>query len=107
VLWASTGTKSPKYSDVLYVEELIGPETVNTLPPPTLKAFRDHGKVRTSLTEHLDEAHRTLDALASAGISMQEVTKQLLDEGQRLFLDAFQKLITAVEAARQKHAQSA
>jgi transaldolase/glucose-6-phosphate isomerase len=106
VLWASTGTKNPKYSDVLYVEELIGPDTVNTVPPATLKAFRDHGKVRNNLTENLADAHATLDGLASAGISIENVTQQLLDEGQQLFLDAFQKLIAAVEGARQRTAKT-
>jgi len=104
VLWASTGTKSPKYSDVLYVEELIGRDTVNTVPPATLDAFRDHGQVRSSLTENTREAHATLDALAAAGISMEAVTEQLLEEGQRLFGEAFNKLISTVEAARQSTA---
>lgn len=106
VLWASTGTKNPKYRDVLYIEELIGPDTVNTVPPATLKAFRDHGRVRTSLTENVKDAHSVLDALASAGISMEAVSEQLLVEGEKLFVDAFQKLIAAVEAARQKSAKA-
>lgn len=104
VLWASTGTKNPKYSDVRYVEELIGPDTVNTVPPATLQAFRDHGRVRNTLTENLPEAHATLETLASTGISLQSVTQQLLDEGQQLFLEAFKKLIGAVESARERHA---
>ena len=79
VLWASTGTKNPAYSDVLYVEELIGPDTVNTIPPATLDAFRDHGKPRASLEEGIDAARPTMQDLARAGISMKAVTDQLTD----------------------------
>jgi transaldolase / glucose-6-phosphate isomerase len=93
VLWASTSTKNPKYRDVLYVEELIGPNTVNTMPPATLEAFRDHGKVRASLEEDLETAHDTMEVLAQVGISMQEVTEKLLDEGVRLFAEPFDKLL--------------
>src|ERR1700722_9743488 len=81
VLWASTSTKNQMYRDVLYVEELIGPDTVNTIPPATLDAFRDHGRVRASLEEDVEGARRTMDNLARAGISMKEVTDQLTDEG--------------------------
>jgi transaldolase/glucose-6-phosphate isomerase len=95
-LWGSTGTKNPAYSDVLYVDELIGPDTVNTLPPATLDAFRDHGRPRASLTENVDEARRALAALQAAGIDMAAVTDQLLAEGVKLFADAFDKLLTAV-----------
>jgi len=97
VLWASTSTKNPKYRDVMYVEELIGPDTVNTIPPATLDAFRDHGKLRKSLTEDVDGAKRTMDDLAKSGISMKQVTDQLTDEGVKLFADAFDKLLGAVE----------
>lgn len=97
VLWASTGTKDPAYSDVLYVEELIGPDTVNTLPPATLDAFRDHGRLRPSLTENLEEAERTMEALARLGISMSEVTARLLDDGVRLFAEAFDALLAAAD----------
>jgi transaldolase/glucose-6-phosphate isomerase len=97
VLWASTGTKSARYRDVLYVEELIGPDTVNTLPPATLEAFRDHGRPRPSLTEDLDRARETLAGLARLGISMQELTDRLLDDGVKLFADAFEKLLSRVE----------
>ena len=93
VLWASTSTKNPKYRDVLYVEELIGPNTVNTMPPTTLEAFRDHGQVRASLEEDLEAAHDTMEVLAQVGISMQEVTAKLLDEGVRLFAEPFDKLL--------------
>jgi transaldolase/glucose-6-phosphate isomerase len=97
VLWASTGAKNPNYSDVLYVEELIGPDTVNTMPPATLSAFRDHGKARLSLTEDLEAAHDHMDTLQKVGISMNEVTQTLLEEGLTLFSEAFDKLLAAVE----------
>lgn len=97
VLWASTGTKNPSYSDVLYVEELIGPDTVNTMPPATLNAFRDHGRARSSLLEDLEAAQDHMDTLERAGISMEQVTAKLLTEGLKLFDDAFQQLLTAVE----------
>ncbi|HYL12305.1 MAG TPA: bifunctional transaldolase/phosoglucose isomerase [Terriglobales bacterium] len=101
VLWASTGTKNPNYSDVIYVEELIGPDTVNTMPPATVSAFRDHGKPRPSLTEDLEAAQDHMDTLQKVGISMNEVTAKLLDEGLQLFSDAFDKLLTAVEKSTQ------
>ena len=97
VLWASTSTKNPHYRDVIYVEELIGPNTVNTMPPATIDAFRDHGKLRNSLTEDLAGAQKTMDDLARAGISMKEVTDKLTDDGVKLFADAFDKLLAAVE----------
>jgi transaldolase/glucose-6-phosphate isomerase len=97
VLWASTGTKNPAYRDVVYVEELIGPDTVNTMPPATLDAFRDHGRSRASLTENVHEANAAMDTLAQLGISMPEVTAQLLDDGVRLFAEAFDGLLEAVD----------
>jgi transaldolase/glucose-6-phosphate isomerase len=100
VLWASTSTKNPDYRDVLYVEELIGPETVNTIPPPTALAFRDHGRLRESLTEGVEEARETMEKLAQAGISMKDVTDRLLEEGVETFEVAFDKLLGAVEKAR-------
>jgi transaldolase / glucose-6-phosphate isomerase len=100
LLWASTGTKNPKYRDVVYVEELIGPDTVNTMPPATLDAFRDHGRPRASLTQNVDSARDTMTALADAGISMQSVTDALLADGIRLFSDAFEKLLNAVKTRR-------
>ena len=93
VLWASTSTKNPKYRDVLYVEELIGANTVNTMPPATLEAFRDHGRPRASLEEDFEEARDTMEVLAQVGISMHEVTEKLLDEGVRLFAEPFDKLL--------------
>jgi transaldolase / glucose-6-phosphate isomerase len=97
VLWASTSTKNPAYRDVLYVEELIGPDTVDTIPPATFDAFRDHGKLRQSLTEDLESAHKTMETTAKVGISMKEVTDKLTDDGVRLFSEAFDKLLAAVE----------
>ena len=97
VLWASTSTKNPHYRDVIYVEELIGPDTVNTMPPATIDAFRDHGKLRKSLTEDIAGAQKTMDDLAKAGISMKEVTDKLTVDGVKLFSDAFDTLLAAVE----------
>jgi transaldolase / glucose-6-phosphate isomerase len=97
VLWASTSTKNPNYRDVIYVEELIGPDTVNTMPPATVDAFRDHGKLRNSLTEDIPGAQKTMDDLAKAGISMKEVTDKLTEDGVKQFADAFDKLLAAVE----------
>ncbi|HEY6308333.1 MAG TPA: bifunctional transaldolase/phosoglucose isomerase [Candidatus Angelobacter sp.] len=97
LLWASTSTKNPSYSDVLYVENLIGPDTVNTIPPATMDAFRDHGHVDRTIDKDLPAADKTMADLAKAGISMQEVTEKLLEDGIQLFADAFQKLLAAVE----------
>jgi transaldolase len=97
LLWASTSTKNPKYRDVLYVEELIGPETVNTIPPATMDAFRDHGIVRRTLDSDVAAADKTMSDLEKAGISMKQVTDQLLNDAIKLFDDAFAKLISAVE----------
>ncbi|HEY6274157.1 MAG TPA: bifunctional transaldolase/phosoglucose isomerase [Terriglobales bacterium] len=106
LLWASTSTKNPSYSDVLYVEDLIGPDTVNTLPPATIDAFRDHGHVSRTLDEDVSAADRIMSDLAAVGISMQEVTEKLLDEGIQLFSDAFKKLIAAVEQKKTDPAHS-
>jgi transaldolase / glucose-6-phosphate isomerase len=95
LLWASTSTKNPKYRDVMYVEELIGPETVDTIPPATFDAFRDHGKVRPSLTENVEVAAKVMANLQKAGISMQEVTDKLVVDGVKLFADAFKQLLEA------------
>jgi len=95
LLWASTSTKNPKYRDVLYVEELIGAETVDTIPPATFDAFRDHGRPRASLTENLGEAAKVMANLEQAGISMKEVTEKLVADGVRLFADAFKQLLEA------------
>jgi len=95
LLWASTSTKNPKYRDVLYVEELTGAETVDTIPPATFDAFRDHGRVRPSLTENVDEAAKVMASLEKAGISMKEATEKLVVDGVKLFADAFKQLLEA------------
>jgi transaldolase len=97
-LWASTSAKNPAYPDVYYVEALIGPETVNTLPPGTLKAFQDHGRVRISLEEKLEEEAAVLARLEEVGIKLDEVTQQVLDEGVSLFFRSFEKLMTAIKS---------
>jgi transaldolase / glucose-6-phosphate isomerase len=102
VLWASTSTKNPNYRDVIYVEELIGPDTVNTMPPATIDAFRDHGHLRKSLTEDVAGAQKVMDDLGRSGISMKEVTDKLTDDGVKLFADAFDKLLAAVEKSTQQ-----
>jgi transaldolase / glucose-6-phosphate isomerase len=107
VLWASTSTKNPAYRDVMYVEELIGPDTVNTMPPATIDAFRDHGKLRNSLTEDVAGAQNVMDNLARTGISIKEVTTKLTDDGVKLFADAFHKLLAAVEKGTQTKGKSA
>ena len=102
VLWASTSTKNPNYRDVIYVEELIGPDTVNTMPPATIDAFRDHGRLRNSLVEDIAGAQKVMDDLGRSGISMKEVTDKLTDDGVKLFADAFDKLLAAVEKSTQQ-----
>jgi transaldolase/glucose-6-phosphate isomerase len=97
VLWASTSTKNPAYGDVYYVEELIGPDTVDTIPPATFDAFRDHGKPRASLEENIQAAHDTMQGLERAGISMKAATDKLTEDGVKQFADAFDKLLAAVE----------
>ncbi len=96
LLWASTSTKNPKYRDVIYVEELIGADTVDTIPPATFDAFRDHGKLRNSLTENVAGAEKTMSDLEAAGISMKEVTDKLLADAVKLFQDPFKQLLDAV-----------
>ena len=102
VLWASTSTKNPAYRDVIYVEELIGPDTVNTMPPATIDAFRDHGLLRNSLTEDVPAAAKVMKDLALAGVSMKEVTDKLTADGVKLFADAFDKLLAAVAKSTQQ-----
>ena len=104
LLWASTSTKNPKYRDVLYVEELIGADTVDTIPPATFDAFRDHGKLRNSLTENVDAAAKTMSDLEKAGISMKEVTEKLVVDGVKLFAEAFDKLLEATGKTAGVHA---
>ncbi len=100
LLWASTSTKDPKYKDVIYVEELIGPETVNTIPPATYSAFKDHGQPRFSLESNLEEANEVLKNLSKVGIDLDTVTDKLLSQGVDLFSDAFDKLLEAVSVKR-------
>jgi transaldolase / glucose-6-phosphate isomerase len=96
LLWASTSTKNPKYRDVLYVEELIGADTVDTIPPATFDAFRAHGKLRNSLTENVAGANKSMSDLETAGISMKEVTDKLLADAVKLFQDPFKQLLDAI-----------
>ena len=100
LLWASTGTKNKAYSDVLYIEELIGPNTINTMPLATIEAFRDHGKLRDTLQADVAEAQRLLGELDRAGVSLQAVTDKLIRDGVRLFADAAEKLFGAVAHKR-------
>jgi len=100
LLWASTGTKSKAYSDVLYVEELIGQNTVNTIPPATMDAFRDHGKPRASLEEDVPGAEAVMQALPGAGISIDAITARLVEDGVRLFADAADQLYASVQKKR-------
>ena len=95
-LWASTGTKNPNYSDVMYVEELIGPETVNTMPQQTMMAFKEHGEVRRSLLENVDGARKLLTDLAAIGIDMDKVTNDLRVDGVKLFADSIDKLLEEI-----------
>jgi len=104
LLWASTSTKNPKYRDVIYVEELIGKDTVDTIPPATFDAFRDHGRVRPSLTENVDQAAKTMADLDKAGISMKEVTEKLVQDGVRLFAEAFKQMLEATGKTAGVHA---
>ncbi len=102
VLFGSTSTKDPAYSDVLYVEELIGPETVNTLPPKTIDAFRDHGEVRETLTEDVGVARERLAALGRLGIDLDAITERLQREGVASFADSFDSLLAAIENERRR-----
>jgi transaldolase/glucose-6-phosphate isomerase len=98
LLWASTSSKNPNDRDVIYVEELIGEDTVNTIPPATFSAFRDHGRLRPSLTEDVDAAYDTLDSLARAGVALDPITDRLLDDGILQFVEAFARLLSATGA---------
>jgi transaldolase len=102
VLWASTSTKNPAYRDVLYVEELIGPETVNTMPPDTVEAFRDHGTVGPTLEVDLEEAEARLGRLAALGIDLDRATEELQQEGVEKFAQPFDKLLATLDDKRQQ-----
>ncbi|MGH7949848.1 MAG: bifunctional transaldolase/phosoglucose isomerase, partial [Candidatus Binataceae bacterium] len=99
-LWASTGTKNPAYSDIKYVQELIGPHTVNTMPPATMDAYRDHGKPRATLEEGIDDAHRIVGQLARVGIDLNVIGEELQDEGVKLFAKSFDDLRDVISARR-------
>jgi transaldolase len=99
-LWASTSTKDPAYKDTMYVEALIGADTVDTMPPATFDAFKDHGIAAPTLEQGLDEAHRTFAELQSVGVDMTAVTKKLTEDGVKSFSDSFKELIQSIEANR-------
>jgi len=99
-LWASTSTKNPDYRDVIYVEELIGPDTVNTMPRETVEAFQDHGKVEPTLTRDVDGARRVLEAFKEAGIEYDDVVETLEREGVEKFAKSFRELFADIEAKR-------
>lgn len=96
LLWGSTGTKNPKYSDIKYVEELIAPDSINTMPETTMMAFKDHGQVKITIHDHLEEAEALFDQLRSMGIDINDVTKQLESEGVQLFSDSFFSLLKEI-----------
>lgn len=100
LLWASTSTKNPRYGDVRYVEELIGRDTVSTITPATLEAFRDHGRVRASLEDGLEDARAKVAALGRVGISLDDVTDRLLEDGVTLFCKAFDRLLASLDEGR-------
>ncbi|ARO88268.1 transaldolase [Nitrosospira lacus] len=101
-LWGSTGTKNPAYSDVLYIEQLIGPDTVNTVPPKTLDAFRDHGRVRETLTENIQQAEADIAQLQEFGIDLDAVTEKLQDDGVDAFAASYDKLLAALKTKREE-----
>jgi transaldolase len=97
LLWASTGSKNPNYSDVMYIETLIGPDTVNTVPLDTLKAYQDHGQPAARLEEGIDDARKVLSDLASLGINLDDITTKLEEEGIEKFNKPFAKLMEALD----------
>jgi transaldolase len=99
-LWASTSTKNPEYRDVLYVDELIGPDTVNTMPRETIEAFQDHGVVELTLEKDLDEARRVFEQIAEAGVDYADVTDTLEREGVQKFIDSFTELMEGIASKR-------
>jgi len=105
-LWASTSTKNPAYPDTIYIDNLIGPETVNTVPPATLDAFKEHGVAAMTLVRGLDEAQESINQLEAAGISMDVVTQELEDEGVKAFADAFAQLLATIDERRKNAASS-
>ena len=101
-LWASTGTKNPKYSDTKYVDGLIGPDTVNTMPPATIEAFADHGIVARTIDKNVVEAKRQVAAIEALGVKLDDVTEFLVRDGVKKFADSFDQLLAAIEAKRTK-----
>jgi transaldolase len=99
-LWASTSTKNPAYRDVMYVDELIGPQTINTMPEETIFAFQDHGEVALTLEQDIDEGHRVFDSVEAAGVSVDDVTRTLEAEGVQKFSDSFEELLDGIRAKR-------
>ncbi len=99
-LWASTSTKNPAYRDVMYVEDLIGPDTVNTMPPETIEAFQDHGEVALTIEDGLDEARKVFEDVEAAGVSVDDVTRVLEEEGVQKFSDSFAELLDGIRAKR-------
>jgi transaldolase len=97
MVWGSTGTKNPAYSDVLYVEEIIGPETINTVPTATLKAFLEHGQVRPSLIENIPNAKKQITALNKLGINLEGITNQLMEEGVKAFITSFDQMLDSLK----------
>ena len=102
MLWASTGTKDPRFSDVLYVEQLIGMNTVDTIPPATLKALRDHGKAEDRLEQGIDEARQVMADLEFVGISYDAIARRLLDEGVEAFSKSFDKLLSSIDKKKER-----
>ncbi len=107
LLWASTGVKNPSYSDVLYIETLIGVDTVNTMPPATMDAFKDHGQVSISLTQGVEQAAGAVSTLSTLGLDLDEITTQLEKEGVNLFVDAFNDLVKSIQSTIQNIQQKA
>ena len=101
-LWASTSTKNPNFSDLLYVDSLIGPHTVNTMPMATLEAFQDHGQLQRTIDQGLDEAHQLLAQLAELGIDIDQATEELEVEGIKKFADSYDELLATIEKQRAK-----
>jgi len=104
MLWASTGTKNPHYSDTLYIDTLIGPDTVNTMPVPSLEAYRDHGKPATRIEEGLDESRTVMQKLAEEGIDVAAITRKLEDQGVESFTKDYQKLLASITEKRRRYA---
>ena len=100
ILWGSTGTKNPSYSDIKYVQELIGPDSINTLPETTLLAFKDHGKVQITIGDRLEEAEKLFTELKAVGVDLSQITEQLENEGVKLFSDSFSLLLQEMAAKR-------